>query len=110
MDMFEMRENPEISHEEFGRSINIALSNRSWPAFKRIDLLDKVRELSVKLKKIRIQTADGRTIDYPYGPETNYHLCIRRTWLWKLLLNEAMNFPNVTVYFNSKVVNVHLNQ
>ncbi len=90
-----------------GRSINLAFSNRGIKAMKLVGLEEKVNALCIPMNGRMIHDTKGNTHLSNYsGREHEYINSISRGDLNTLLLDEAQNHENVSIYFNKKCVSV----
>ncbi len=77
-------------------------------ALKKVNLLDQVLVLSVKMRGRIIHSIDGNTIYQPYGKNENEVLhSVDRNELNKLLVETAEQYPNLQLFFEHKLVNIN---
>ncbi|KAL4237745.1 hypothetical protein ACF0H5_002457 [Mactra antiquata] len=109
VDVYEMR--PDIRTMEVvrGRSINLALSCRGREALKRVDMEHVITKTGIPMYARRIHDLDGTLRSIPYGRKDQYIMSVDRRHLNEVLLSEAEQFPNVTMYFEHKVVECDFN-
>jgi kynurenine 3-monooxygenase len=85
------------------RSINLALSHRGWKALAMAGLDEKVKELAIPMPGRVVHEADGAEKFFAYGKEGQSIFSVSRYHLNCLLLEEAETYPNLKIYFESKV-------
>lgn len=94
-----------------GRSINLALSDRGLRALKDSGVKEEILELCIPMYARAIHSAEGETRNSPYsGREGEKINSISRPGLNSVLLNAAEAFDNVSIHFNSKCVNVNIEE
>lgn len=109
IEVYERRGDPRKEKGGAGRSINLALSNRS---FKSLDSVDPelTQEIIRHGCKMFARYIHSRNAPYPceyqpYGQKHQYILSIDRQWLNNFLLSKLEENPNVKVYFQyTKVI------
>ena len=90
-----------------GRSINLAFSDRGNKAITLVGLQEKVKQLCIPMYGRMIHDKQGNTFQSNYSGRAHEFInSISREDLNKLLLNEAEQHKNVTIYFNTKCKSV----
>lgn len=105
--VYEMRPDLRKTDISAGRSINLAFSDRGNKAMKLVNLENKVKALCIPMNGRMIHDKDGNTFLSNYsGREDEYINSISRSGLNALLLDEAEQHENVTIYFNTKCTDI----
>lgn len=92
-----------------GRSINLALSDRGLKALRLCGMEEKARELCIPMYGRLMHDREGNTFTSNYsGREGEFINSISRQDLNALLLEEADEHENVTLYFNKKCKKVDI--
>ncbi|GMN09314.1 NAD(P)/FAD-dependent oxidoreductase [Croceitalea sp. MTPC9] len=92
-----------------GRSINLALSDRGLKAIKSAGFKEEILEECIGMEGRMIHGIDGEERFSKYsGREGEKINSVSRTGLNITLLDKADEFDNVTIHFNSKCVNIDL--
>lgn len=84
------------------RSINLALSHRGWKALEMAGLENKVQQLAIPMPGRVLHDVQGKEQFFAYGNAGQAIFSVSRYELNCLLLNEAENYPNLRIYFESK--------
>lgn len=92
-----------------GRSINLALSDRGLKAIKSAGFKEEILEECIGMDGRMIHTLDGETRFSKYSGRKGEKInSVSRTGLNCILLDKADEFDNVTINFNSKCVDIGL--
>ncbi|RME15907.1 MAG: FAD-dependent monooxygenase [Bdellovibrio sp.] len=87
-----------------GRSINLVVTLRGIAALKRLNLWDKVREITVPVYGRMMHDPKGNTVYQPYGrDQTECNYSVSRKDLNALLLNVAEE-AGVEIHFNKELL------
>lgn len=109
VDLYESRPDLRTTDISAGRSINLALSDRGLKAMKLVGIADKVTPLCIPMYGRLIHDIEGNTFASNYsGRDGEYINSISRGGLNGLLLTEAEQHENVTIFFNKKCIHVDL--
>ena len=96
-------------HQDAGRSINLAFSDRGMKGIRLVGLEKEVRKLCIPMRGRMIHDRKGNTLFSPYsGRQDEYINSISRTDLNSTLLDAADRFDNLTVHFNLACKDVDL--
>ncbi len=96
-------------HQDAGRSINLALSDRGLKGLRLAGVEEAARELCIPMTGRMIHDKEGNTFLSKYsGRENEYINSISRPGLNMLLLDAAEAMPNVTITFNKGCKSVDL--
>ncbi|HEV2285126.1 MAG TPA: NAD(P)/FAD-dependent oxidoreductase [Steroidobacteraceae bacterium] len=99
--LHERRPDPRQSRPERGRSINLALAARGIRALERAGVMERVRPLTIAMRGRMVHEPSGASALQPYGQrEHEVIYSVGRADLNRLLIEEALRHPNVTVRFN----------
>ncbi|SEQ08095.1 kynurenine 3-monooxygenase [Hyunsoonleella jejuensis] len=105
--VYEMRPDLRKVDISAGRSINLAFSDRGNKAMKLVGIDEKVNQLCIPMHGRMIHDANGNTFQSNYsGRDHEYINSISRGGLNALLLDEAEQHKNVSIYFNKKCTSV----
>ncbi len=106
-----MEKRPDLRkvHQDAGRSINLALSDRGMKGIKLVGLEKEVTQLCIPMKGRMIHEKDGTTFLSPYsGRSDEYINSISRTDLNIMLLNAADTHEALHIQFNQGCKEVDL--
>ena len=107
--LVEKRPDLRAVHQDAGRSINLALSDRGLKGMRLVGLEDRVRELCIPMNGRMLHDKESNTLFSPYsGRENEYINSISRTDLNILLLNAADEYDTLQVLFNQSCTQVDL--
>ena len=109
--LVEKRPDLRKTHQDAGRSINLAFSDRGMKGIRLVGLEEEVKKLCIPMNGRMIHDKEGNTLFSPYsGRKDEYINSISRTDLNILLLDAADRFDNLTVHFNLKCTAVNLQE
>ncbi len=107
--LIEKRPDLRSQHQDAGRSINLALSDRGLKGLRLAGVEEKAKELCIPMLGRMIHDREGNTFLSKYsGRENEYINSISRPGLNMLLLDEAEKMPNVEIIFNKGCKTVDL--
>jgi len=96
-------------HQDTGRSINLALSDRGLKGIRLVGLEDEVRKLCIPMNGRMLHDKEGKTMFSPYsGRENEYINSISRTDLNIMLLDAADKYDHLQILFNQSCTQVDL--
>jgi kynurenine 3-monooxygenase len=105
VDVYERRADPRKQTTGGGRSINLGLSKRGMQALHMVGLLNEVLERAVTMRGRAIHALDGTVRFQPYGKNADEVLySVDRNELNRMLLEEADQYPSVTLHFEHRLV------
>ncbi|WP_299210390.1 NAD(P)/FAD-dependent oxidoreductase [uncultured Dokdonia sp.] len=97
----EKRPDPRKVHQDAGRSINLAFSDRGMTGIKLVGLEKEVRKLCIPMNGRMIHDPKGNTFFSPYSGRTDEYInSISRSDLNEMLLNAADQFDDLTIHYN----------
>lgn len=106
--VYERRPDARKTNVYAGRSINLVVSHRGWTALRAAGVEDAVKEITVPVYARMTHDRDGRLNRIPYSIDNKAIHSVSRGELNKRLLSEAEKFPNVSLHFEHKCVDVDL--
>ena len=89
-----------------GKSINIALSDRGWASLEKIGISAEARNQAIPMYHRAIHGVDGDLSALPYGQEGDAIWSVSRGGINEQLLDIADGEPNITTYFEHRLVDV----
>jgi kynurenine 3-monooxygenase len=99
--LYERRPDPRQSKPERGRSINLALAARGMRALERAAVLERIRPLLIPMRGRMVHELSGKVALQAYGQrEHEVIYSVGRGELNRVLIEEAVRHPGVTVAFN----------
>ncbi|HZR78565.1 MAG TPA: NAD(P)/FAD-dependent oxidoreductase [Chthoniobacterales bacterium] len=109
VDLYERRGDPREGNMVGGRSINLALSTRGIHALQQMGIADEVMKHAIPMLGRMIHEQSGALHFAPYDVDPKKHInSIGRAALNMAVIDAALRFPNVRVYFNHKCESVDL--
>ncbi|KAL3277966.1 hypothetical protein HHI36_013306 [Cryptolaemus montrouzieri] len=109
--LYESREDLRKAKHQRGRSINLALSHRGRRALRSVGLEDEVLQNAIPMKGRLLHDISGATKSVIYDEHTNQCIySVSRNLLNGILLTAAEKFPNVEVFFQSKLINISVRE
>ena len=106
--VFERRGDPRKTDVYAGRSINLVVSHRGWTSLRAAGVEDAVNEIVVPVYARMMHDRDGKLNRVPYSIDNRAIHSVSRGELNRRLLSEAEKLPNVTLHFNHRCADVHL--
>ena len=107
--VYESRSDLRKSDISYGRSINLALSNRGLKALRLAGVEEKARELCIPMKGRLMHDVASNTFESNYsGRQGEFINSISRGDLNGLLLTEAEKYSNVKIHFNTRCLEIDI--
>ncbi|MFC7357663.1 FAD-dependent oxidoreductase [Jejudonia soesokkakensis] len=107
--LVEKRPDLRTQHQDAGRSINLALSDRGLKGLRLAGVEEAALQLCIPMYGRMIHDMEGNTFLSKYSGRANEYInSISRPGLNMLLLDEAEKMPNVTIIFNKGCKSVDL--
>lgn len=109
VDLYERRADPRAGNFVGGRSINLALSTRGIHALEQLGIADEVLRHAIPMRGRMIHEKSGNLHFAPYDRDPNKHInSIGRAALNTTVIEAALRYPNVRVFFNHTCTDVDL--
>lgn len=106
--VFERRPDLRSNRISAGKSINLALSNRGIKALEKVGLADEILSDGIPMYGRMMHSIEGKLSYQPYGKEGQAIYSVSRGRLNIKLLELADEYPNITLYFNHRCVDVDI--
>jgi kynurenine 3-monooxygenase len=110
VNLFERRPDMRKTNLYQGKSINLALSTRGLHALSKIGLDAEILKDAIPMYGRMMHSKTGELSYHPYGKEGQAINSVSRGKLNQKLIELADEFPNITLHFNSKCVDVDLDK
>lgn len=109
VELYERRADPREGNLVGGRSINLALSTRGIHALEQLDIADEVLKHAIPMPGRMIHDKSGELHFSPYDRDPRNHInSIGRAALNTTVIEAALRYPNVRVFFNHRCNSVDL--
>lgn len=108
VNLYERRGDPRKRDLYEGRSINLVVSHRGWEALRVAGLEERIRPITVPVYARMTHDPQGNLNRMPYSIQGKANWSVSRGELNNSLLDAAEAFPNVTLHFNHRCVDVDL--
>src|SRR6476659_10403811 len=109
VDLYERRADPREGNLVGGRSINLALSTRGIHALRQLGIADEVLQHAIPMPGRMIHDKSGGLHFSPYDRDPHKHInSIGRAALNTTVIEAAVRYPNVRVFFNHRCTGVDL--
>lgn len=108
--LYERRPDMRNNKISAGRSINLALSVRGINALQRVGLADDILSDGIPMYGRTMHPVSGELNYQPYGREGQAIYSVSRGRLNVRLLELADEYPNITLYFNHRCVDVNIDE
>jgi kynurenine 3-monooxygenase len=105
--VFERRPDMRKGPIEGGRSINLSLSTRGLRALERVGMADAILEQAIPMHGRLMHDTEGKLTYQAYGKEGQYINSVSRAGLNLKLIELADKFENVSMHFNTRVVDAN---
>ena len=106
--LFERRPDMRKNKIYAGKSINLALSTRGLNALSKIGLDAEILNDAIPMTGRMMHSTKGELTYQPYGKEGQAINSVSRGRLNTKLVELADEYPNITIYFNAKCIDVDL--
>src|SRR5882724_245629 len=111
VELYERRADPREGNIVGGRSINLALSTRGIHALEQLGIADEVLQHAIPMPGRMIHDKSGELHFSPYDRDPRNHInSIGRAALNTTVIEAALRYPNVRVFFNHRCTGVDLNE
>lgn len=110
VNLFERRPDMRKTNIYQGKSINLALSTRGLHALEKIGLDKEILADAIPMYGRMMHSKTGELSYHPYGKDGQAINSVSRGRLNQKLIELADEFPNITIYFNSKCFDVDVNK
>jgi kynurenine 3-monooxygenase len=109
VELYERRADPREGNLVGGRSINLALSTRGIHALGELGIADEVLRHAIPMPGRMIHDKSGALHFSPYDRDPRNHInSIGRAALNATVIEAALRYPNVRVFFNHRCTGVDL--
>jgi kynurenine 3-monooxygenase len=109
VELYERRADPREGNIVGGRSINLALSTRGIHALQQLGIADEVLKHAIPMPGRMIHDKSGDLHFSPYDRDPRNHInSIGRAALNTTVIEAALRYPNVCVFFNHRCTEVDL--
>lgn len=103
--LYERRPDPRQAVPERGRSINLALAARGIAALERAGVMQRVWPLAIEMRGRMVHELSGAATLQAYGQRAHEVIwSVGRADLNRVLIDEALRHPGVTVRFSQQVL------
>src|SRR5436190_6610908 len=107
VELYERRADPREGNLVGGRSINLALSTRGIHALEQLGIADEVLRHAIPMPGRMIHDKSGALHFSPYDRDPRKHInSIGRAALNTAVIEAALRYPNVRVFFNHRCTGV----
>src|SRR5437764_5099944 len=111
VELYERRADPREGNLVGGRSINLALSTRGIHALRQLGIADDVLRHAIPMPGRMIHDKSGELHFSPYDRDPRKHInSIGRAALNTTVIEAALRYPNVRIFFNHRCTSVDLNE
>src|SRR3954469_11221972 len=109
VELYERRGDPREGNLVGGRSINLALSTRGIHALRQLGIADEVLKHAIPMPGRMIHDKSGDLHFSPYDRDPRKHInSIGRAALNTTVIEAALRYPNVRVFFDHRCTSVDL--
>lgn len=111
IDVYERREDIRKVELVKGKSINLALSTRGRAALAEVGLENELLLHGIPMKGRMLHDINGKNFFSPYDVTSKQCIySVGRKHLNEILLNSTEKYPNITTYFNHKLISTKFNE
>src|ERR1051326_4306900 len=109
VELYERRADPREGNIVGGRSINLALSTRGIHALEQLGIADEVLRHAIPMPGRMIHDKSGDLHFSPYDRDPRNHInSIGRAALNTTVIEAALRYPSVSIFFNHRCTSVDL--
>jgi len=106
--IFEMRSDLRKADISAGKSINLALSERGWKAFKAVGVEKEVEEIALPMHGRTMHDKEGNLTYQPYGQEGQAIYSVSRAGINCKMMDIAENVGGDEIFYNERCVDADL--
>jgi len=104
----EMRDDLRKLNITAGKSINLALSERGWKAFKSAGVEKEIREIAIPMYGRTMHDIEGNLSFQPYGQKGQAIYSVSRAGINCKMMDIAEKYGNAEIFFNEQCINADL--
>jgi len=108
VDLYERKPDLRKAYKEYGRSINLALSDRGWKALNGIGIGEDIRKVAIPMYGRMVHDLQGKINFQPYGKEGQAIYSVSRGGLNIALLDLVEKEANINLHFSQQCQRVDL--
>ncbi|WP_246343527.1 FAD-dependent oxidoreductase [Adhaeribacter radiodurans] len=108
VDIYERRNDLRQNYREYGRSINLALSDRGWKALEGVGIADEIRKVAIPMYGRMMHDLQGQLSYQPYGKDNQAIYSVSRGGLNVTLMDLVDQNPNINLHFNQQCLQADL--
>ena len=108
VDLYERKPDLRQAYKEYGRSINLALSDRGWKALNGIGIGEDIRKVAIPMYGRMVHDLQGKINFQPYGKEGQAIYSVSRGGLNIALLDLVEKEANINLHFSQQCQRVDL--
>jgi len=106
----EMRDDLRKANITAGKSINLALSERGWKAFKTAGVEKEIREIAIPMHGRTMHDMEGNLSFQPYGQKGQSIYSVSRAGINCKMMDIAEKHGGAEIYFNEQCVDANLEE
>jgi kynurenine 3-monooxygenase len=106
--IFEKRPDIRISDISAGKSINLALSERGWKAFKTVGVANEIKKIAIPMYGRTMHDLEGNLTYQPYGKEGQAIYSVSRGGINAKMMDIAEKLGSADISFNEVCTNVDM--
>ena len=91
-----------------GKSINLALSERGWKAFKTVGVEKEIEAIAIPMYGRTMHDVEGNLTFQPYGQEGQAIYSVSRAGINCKMMDIAEKYGNADILFNEKCIHADL--
>ena len=112
VDVYERKPDLRKAYKEYGRSINLALSDRGWKALNGIGIGEDIRKVAIPMYGRMVHDVQGKLNFQPYGKDGQAIYSVSRGGLNIALLDLVEKEANINLHFSQQCqrVDLHTNE
>ena len=104
----EMRDDLRKENISAGKSINLALSERGWKAFKTVGVEKEIQEIAIPMYGRTMHDMEGKLTYQPYGQKGQAIYSVSRGGINCKMMTIAEKYGNAEILFNQKCIDADL--
>ncbi len=108
VDLYERRNDLRKNYVEYGRSINLALSDRGWRALEGVGIAEDIRKVAIPMYGRMMHDVQGQLSYQPYGKDNQAIYSVSRGGLNVALMDLVDQNPNINLHFNQQCLHVDI--
>jgi len=108
--IFESRDDLRKADISAGKSINLALSERGWKAFRTAGVEKEIEKIAIPMNGRTMHDLDGQLTFQPYGKEGQAIFSVSRAGINCAMMDVAEKYGDAEIFYNERCYDANLEE